>query len=94
MGMSTDKNALEFPYIESEEYIHALDNVVISDAKEITFKKGTLDEEEVGKIRLRGAQGNLGLQTIVDKLDSGQLTDREAIRALIDKIDSHKQLLN
>lgn len=43
MGISDNKETMEFPYIETEENYHNLDNLVIIDGV-IHFKHGTLQD--------------------------------------------------
>jgi hypothetical protein len=82
MGMSNDKNSMEFPYIESEQNFHSLDNLIINNKKEIEFKEGTLKVEEVTRMRQR----NFGFNDLKEKLDQGKISDKEALKFILSKI--------
>lgn len=87
MGMSDDPNAMQFPYIESDQDFHALDNLVIQRSGllkrkvKLGFKKGEF-KVEAGTIRYR----NTGARHIKEQFERGEINEREALTLLLSKI--------
>lgn len=86
MGMSDSKTAMQFPYLESEESWHGIENILIDRNKNIRLKKGTIDAEEVGRIKER--RSNLGMQDIKSRMDSGKINEKQALREIMQKLDN------
>lgn len=79
MGASDNKDAMEFPCVESKQKFHSLDNLIINDGK-IEFKEGTLKNSSI--IKRRGQ----GYDKILEKLDKGEIDDGMALRALLKQL--------